>query len=271
LWDVFPDAERLGGAPFNFAVNAHRLGHEVRFVSAIGQDDRGRRAIERLRRLGLSVEFIQSTTNAPTGAVAIELNSGNEPIYTIHRPAAYDFVKLDDGDLERLSKFQADWIYFGTLYQMHSQSRAEVTAVLHAMPRAQRFYDVNLRLNSYTPELVSQLLSEADVVKLNAEEARILAPRISRPEAFCRTFARDYNLAAICVTLGKDGCAALIHDDYVESPGFPAIVADPVGAGDAFAAAFLHGIDAGWPAGEIASFANRRGADAVSFRGAIPD
>src|SRR5580692_1094193 len=60
LWDVFPDAERLGGAPFNFTVNAHRLGHEVRFISAVGQDDRGLRALNRVTRLGLSVAFVRA-------------------------------------------------------------------------------------------------------------------------------------------------------------------------------------------------------------------
>jgi fructokinase len=271
LWDVFPDAERLGGAPFNFAVNAHRLGHDVRFISAVGQDDRGFRALNRVTRLGLSVEFVEAVADAPTGTVTIELDSGGEPTYTIHRPAAYDFVKLDDSDLGRLTEFQADWIYYGTLYQMHAESRTTAATVVHAMPRAKRFYDVNLRSNSYTPELVSDLLREADVVKLNASEAKILAPRLSTFEEFCRTFARDYDLMAICVTLGKDGCAALTHGDYVESPGFSIAVADPVGAGDAFAAAFLHGIDAGWPASEIARFANRAGANAASFRGAISD
>ena len=42
LWDVFEDSEKLGGAPFNFAVNAMRLGHDVDFVSAVGDDARGR-------------------------------------------------------------------------------------------------------------------------------------------------------------------------------------------------------------------------------------
>ena len=51
LSDVFPHSERLGGAPFNFAVHAHRLVHEVLFVSAVGDDRRGRRALEQLEHL----------------------------------------------------------------------------------------------------------------------------------------------------------------------------------------------------------------------------
>jgi fructokinase len=48
-------------------------------------------------------------------------------------------------------------------------------------------------------------------------------------------------------------------------------VADPVGAGDAFAAGFLHGLDGGWPAAKIAQLANRLGALVASRPGAIPD
>ena len=52
LWDVFPDTVRLGGAPFNFAVHAHRLGHRVIFLSAVGDDERGRAALARAAALG---------------------------------------------------------------------------------------------------------------------------------------------------------------------------------------------------------------------------
>src|SRR5437773_8626179 len=49
-----------------------------------------------------------------------------------------------------------------------------------------------------------------------------------------------------------------LHDALPISPGYRIQVADTVGAGDAFAAAFLHGIGAGWPLKEIGDFANRR-------------
>jgi fructokinase len=58
---------------------------------------------------------------------------------------------------------------------------------------------------------------------------------------------------------------------YIEAPGYPVQVVDTVGAGDAFAAAFLHGLGSGWPTPEIADFANRVGALVASRRGAIPD
>jgi fructokinase len=58
---------------------------------------------------------------------------------------------------------------------------------------------------------------------------------------------------------------------YVEASGYPVQVVDTVGAGDAFAAAFLHGLGNRWPTQETADFANRVGALVASRRGAIPD
>ncbi len=63
----------------------------------------------------------------------------------------------------------------------------------------------------------------------------------------------------------------LCRGEYVEAVGHRVNVADPVGAGDAFAAAFLHGLVSLWPVGRIAEFANRVGALVASRHGAIPD
>ncbi|MCP5114514.1 MAG: carbohydrate kinase, partial [bacterium] len=81
---------------------------------------------------------------------------------------------------------------------------------------------------------------------------------------------RRFGWEAVCVTRGSAGCSILIGDEFAESPGRRVMVADTVGAGDAFAAAFLHGLGAGWPAAEIGEFANRVGALIASREGATP-
>jgi len=91
------------------------------------------------------------------------------------------------------------------------------------------------------------------------------------PEGFCREGSARYHWRAACVTLGARGCAMLARGDYVQAGGFPVDVADTVGAGDAFAAAFLHGLVANWPVAKIAEFSNRVGAFVASVHGAIPD
>jgi fructokinase len=142
---------------------------------------------------------------------------------------------------------------------------------MDALPRARRFYDVNLRPKSFTPELVLALLGRATVVKLNQDEVRSLDGMFQKStwtlEEFCRDYAVRFGWEAVCVTRGELGCALLVRDQYVEVPGYRVQVADTVGAGDAFAAAFLHGLNAGWPAAQIGDFANRLGAVVASRPG----
>ena len=293
LWDVFPDAEYLGGAPFNFAAHARRLGHDVFFVSAVGDDHRGQSALAKMEQLDLSTRFVQRLTSGATGIVSVSLDPAGQPTFTIHRPAAYDLVSLGPGELAELSSPEADWIYFGTLHQMSPGARDLLSALINANPRARRFYDINLRPDCYEPALVRDLMKRASVVKLNDAEVRAVedlfrpsdsstgsphSPRTARSpsslEEFCRTGAEAHGWEAVCVTRGAQGCALLIGEEYAEVGGYPVEVADTVGSGDAFAAAFVHGLSGRWTSGwtptEIGDFANRVGALVASRHGAIP-
>jgi fructokinase len=275
LWDVFRDGERLGGAVFNLAAHARRLGHEVYFVSAVGEDDRGRAALARMAELDLSARFLRRVPSPATGAVSVWLDEAGQPDFTIHRPAAYDFAALEERELAELAAWRPHWLCFGTLHQMHPQARALTRRLLEALPATRRFYDVNLRKENYTPELVEELLRAAEVVKLNDEEAAVMQRMLGRPcrepAEFAARFAGEFGWQALAITRGPRGCALWVAGEWVEDPGYPVRVVDAVGAGDAFAAAFLHGLGAGWPPGEIADFANRVGALIAGRAGAVPD
>ena len=274
LWDVLPSTEHLGGAPFNFAWHAHNLGHEVCFVSAVGNDLHGNQALEQMAEAGLSTRFIRRLPDHPTGTVTVAMDPLGLPHYTIHRPAAYDFPALNPDDFDALLNPAPDWIYFGTLQQMSAPAHDLTLRLLAAAPSAKRFYDINLRTNSFTPELVQRLARRIDVLKLNEQEVPVLREIAgiegASSERFCRDCLSAFQMEAICITLGPEGCALLINNEYVESPGFPVMVADTIGAGDAFSAALVHGINAGWAASQIAGFANRVGALVASHPGGTP-
>jgi fructokinase len=154
-------------------------------------------------------------------------------------------------------------------------ARRLLETVIQHFPQARRFYDINLRKDSYTPELVSALLELAHAVKLNDHEVGMVQQMFQTSEAtweaFCRTYAARFGWRAVCVTRGGEGCALLLGGQYIEAAGYPVAVADTVGAGDAFAAALLHGIHAGWPPHEVADFANRLGALVASRPGGVPE
>jgi fructokinase len=274
LWDVVGGTEHLGGAPFNFAAHLAALGHNVLFISAVGKDERGERVLERMSKMGLSTRYVRRLEQHPTGVVSVTLDTYGQPHFVIHRPAAYDFPELSESELRELVSRLPDWIYFGTLLQMSPAARRLTTRLLDSKLGARRFYDVNLRANSYDASLVRDLMAQATIVKLNEHEVSELGRLMGEPrnslEEFCRSCSRSFGWEAVCVTCGADGCALLMGDEYVMAKGYPVKVVDTVGAGDAFAAAFVHGLGEGWSAAEIADFANRVGAIVASRPGAIP-
>ncbi len=273
LWDVIDDTEHAGGAPFNFAVHARQLGHEVCFVSAVGKDQRGQRILDKMAEFGLSARYLHSSDYA-TGVVTVNVDSSGQPDFTIHRPAAYDFPQLDDAEKESLLAPPPDWIYFGTLLQTSKQAHELTQSLLNSYGSARRFYDVNLRRGCYTPELVRELMTQATMLKLNFQEAveiaRMFDDSFSTLESFCRIYMERFNFKAICVTRGDQGCAIYMNGHYAEFHGYPVDVTDTVGAGDAFSAAFVHGLSMNWEPAQIADFANRVGALVASLPGATP-
>jgi len=274
LWDILPEAEHLGGAPFNFALHAHHLGHEVCFVSAVGEDPRGDGVLDQMAQSGLSTRFIHRAPDHPTGTVTVATDSSGLPQYQIHRPAAYDFPALGQPAVDALLTPAPDWISFGTLQQMSAAAHELTMKLLANTPTARRFYDVNLRANSFTPDLVRTLALQAHILKLNEQEVPALQEiggiQGESREQFCRNCLQAFQLDAVCITLGPKGCALFLNDEYLEAPGFSIRVADTIGAGDAFSAALLHGLNAGRPLRQIADFANRVGALVASRPGGTP-
>jgi fructokinase len=273
LWDVIGENEFLGGAPFNLCAHLTRLGHDALFVSAVGGDDRGRGALARAASLGVDARFVRQTSEAPTGISRIVLDRQGRATHEIVRPAAYDFMSLSEQQLKELAANAPVWICYGTLTEMAAGPRALVNRLFQWNNDARRFYDINLRPKSWTVKLVSELLAQANAVKLNEEEAETLASVFSLPRElrqFCEAAARQFRLDIVCITRGPDGCVLFSDGAFVQAQGFPVAVADTVGSGDAFSAALLHGFHKGWNLSEIAEFANRVGALVTSRPGATP-
>jgi fructokinase len=274
LWDIFGETRRLGGAPLNFAAHVRRLGHSVSLVSGLGDDELGREAAKLVAALDLDTRLLQTTARFATGTAAVRLGPGGSPDFTIARPAAYDAIEFAAPEQQALAGSEAGWFYYGTLFAATSEGHQVLDRMLEALGGALKFYDLNLRPGAESPALVETLLAHADVVKLNeAELARVseFAGLPSSIEDFCHAASERFGLLAISVTTGERGCAMLVRGEFVEAGAFPVVVADTVGAGDSFAAAFLHGLSLRWPVSEIADFANRVASGVAGRHGSLPD
>lgn len=275
LWDQFADDRHLGGAAFNVAAHARRAEADAVFVSAVGDDEAGREALVRARCLGVDTRYVRTSQTAPTGTVDVQLKEG-QPDYVINRPAAYDYPALSERQLREIGHHPPQTIYFGTLAQTSEQVRATTRDLLDAFPEAARFYDVNLRKDCHSPELIEELLTDSTIVKLNHEEqttvGKLFDLRHEEFVSFAEDLAERFDLRTVCVTRGERGCALWRDGESAEVPGIDVQVADAVGAGDAFSAMLMTQLNR--PDGTLHQagvLANRLGTLVASRAGAIPD
>ena len=275
LWDVFPEGEYLGGAPLNVAVNLHRLGADVTLISGLGRDERGMRALAAIESMGLATVGI-SINDLPTGVAKVEwkVEKGDQQ-FVIPRPAAFDLLECGSTMAIEPAIKEADWIYVGSLAQTDPAAE-QFTAELVARATAARvFYDVNLRDGHWNVDLVKRLSSLASVVKMNEAEARQLSLLTSAVTPFSLVGFSEYwtekhRVDVLCITLGQHGAFLFSKGCALQVPGFAVEITDTVGAGDAFAAAFLFAYHLGWTLSEAACFGNALGAYVASHAGAVP-
>jgi fructokinase len=79
LWDFLPGGPQLGGAPANFACHARALGGNASVITRVGDDDLGRRILERFQKMCLPSEPVQIDALAPTGTASVTLNDLGVP------------------------------------------------------------------------------------------------------------------------------------------------------------------------------------------------
>lgn len=173
VWDLLPDGRQLGGAPVNFAYWCNRLGAEGYPVSAVGSDDLGREAFDRLAATGLDLGYVQRNA-LPTGRVNVTLSGNGIPEYDIVEGVAWDALEADAGTLELAAR--ADAVCWGSLAQRSETSRRAIAAILEATrPECLKVFDINIRQHWYSREIVTASLGQADVLKLNEDELPLVA------------------------------------------------------------------------------------------------
>jgi fructokinase len=279
LWDVLPGGKRLGGAPANFSVMAGRLGNHAVILSRIGRDDLGREAVHLLDPLPADTAYLQIDTAHDTGRVTVAFNDG-QPEYTIHKPAAWDSLELSDEWVQLAER--ADAICFGSLAQRSIESRHTIqTLAAQTLSRCIRVFDVNLRSPFYSSEVIQESLELATVAKMNDAEVPLVLALLGMPvedeglpgnlrSGAERLLAEFPTLQMIAITRGAHGSLLVNREEWHEHPGFPAKVADTIGAGDAFTAAMTHYLLRGTDLNVLNDAGNRWGSWVASQSGAMP-
>nr|WP_294942989.1 carbohydrate kinase [uncultured Mucilaginibacter sp.] len=271
LWDVLPTGRIPGGAPMNVAYHLHKLGVNSQVISSIGEDEAGTNLMAFLKAVGLPTDYIQVNQQYATSEVLASINDHNEVSYEIVYPVAWDKIAWHLQLAEMVSK--ADAFVFGSLSSRDNVSRETLLRLLDVANY--RVFDVNLRAPHYTVDLVTDLLNRADMVKLNTSELMQIAQWY---DANCQTEAaciellfRKFNVREILITKGGTGASYYTVDYRYDYPAYKISVADTVGSGDAFLAAFLAMKLNDEPVEVALDYAVAMGAFITSQSGACPE
>ena len=273
LWDVLPEGKKLGGAPANFAYHAGQfLGSDNTIaISALGEDKLADETIEALREHGLN--DLMPKVPYPTGTVQVQLDEQGIPTYDIKENVAWDNIPFDD-DIRQIAR-NCRAVCFGSLAQRNVVSRETIHKFLDETPAdCVKIFDINLRQQFYTQEVIRESLQRCNVLKINDEELVLIGRMFGYPgldiENKCWLILGKYNLDMLVLTCGTNG-------SYVFTPGqmsfqeTPKVeVADTVGAGDSFTGTFCAAILSGKPVAEAHRLAVQVSAYVCTQNGAMP-
>ncbi len=271
LWDLLPQGKRVGGAPANFAYNAQENGAESYVISAVGEDDLGNELINEVEKANIK-HIIQRNT-WPTSTVDVALRNGI-PEYTIVQNIAWDHIVYTDELADIVSK--ADAICFGTLSLRSKETHDTVLELLkHTKPGAMKFFDINIRSNYYSKDLIEALLKEATVFKLNDSELLLLRDmfdiRETSDDEACKWFQNHYDLDYVILTGGSTFSTIIAKDGESSTYTTPHVeVNDTVGAGDSFSGTFAARILEGYSLKDAHRYAVNTAAYVCTQAGAWP-
>ena len=273
LWDMLPEGKKIGGAPANFAYHVSQFGLDSRVVSAVGEDELGVEILKNFheKKLNCMIE----TVPYPTGTVQVELDRNGVPCYDIREGVAWDNIPFTPA-LEGLAR-QTRAVCFGSLAQRSVVSRETINRFLDVMPDGEgqyKIFDINLRQGFYTKEIICESMRKCNILKINDEELVTISRIFGYPgidlQDKCWILLAKYNLRMLILTCGVNGSYVFTPGEisFVETPKVE--VADTVGAGDSFTAAFIASILRGLPVNE----AHRRAVETSAFvctqNGAMP-
>ncbi len=270
LWDVFPSEKKIGGAPLNVALRLHSFGVETTVISAIGDDQDGKAAIEYLDRRQLDTIHIQINKTNKTGCVNVLLDSQGSATYEIERPVAWDFIELTEEAISNVKT--SDAFIFGSLVGRNETSKNTLLQLIeHAKLSV---FDVNLRPPYYSIDLLVELMNKSDVIKCNDDEiieiTSSLGFKNGALEERVHFLSEKTSTNTICVTKGGEGALLFHNNQFFRNTGYHVTVADTVGAGDSFLASLVFKLLFKDNIQEALDFATAVGSLVASKNGANP-
>lgn len=273
LWDMLPEGKKIGGAPANFAYHVSQFGLPSCVVSAVGEDALGKEILDNFTSKGLNCHI--ATVPYATGTVQVSIDQAGVPQYEIKENVAWDNIPYTPA-LEALAR-RTKAVCFGSLAQRSVVSRNTIGSFLDAMPENDEtlvVFDVNLRQGFYNKEILCNSMKRCNILKINDEELIQVSRMFGYPgidlQDKCWILLAKYNLKMLILTCGTNGSYVFTPGavSFQETPKVP--VADTVGAGDSFTAAFCSSVLKGKSIPEAHKLAVEVSAYVCTQSGAMP-
>ncbi|RHW39104.1 sugar kinase [Neobacillus notoginsengisoli] len=261
----------LAGAEVNVCTGLSRLGHNVSYVTKLGQDPMGHYIKNFLNREGIGTEFL---TFDPIYKTATQLKSKvseGDPDVAYYRKGSA-FSHMSAADIDQIKLAGVDLVHVTGIPPALSLSCREATFRL--IDRAKEHgvtitFDPNLRPSLWESEevmvkVINELAAKADLILPGVSEGLILTGT-DDPEKIA-DFYQNLGVKEVIVKLGSNGAYVRTESESFYQEGFKVEkVIDTVGAGDGFAVGVITGKLEGLPIQDTITRANAIGAIQVTF------
>ncbi|MEQ7800952.1 PfkB family carbohydrate kinase [Pedobacter sp. ASV1-7] len=240
LWDNLLEGRRIGGAPLNVCYHLSKYDIQSKIISQIGNDSNGKEITKELDRLGVDYQYCFKTDLYPTSTVEVHVLDKTKVEYEIVEEVAWDYIPYTYEMGEEI-KSSVVFVY-GSLAARNNASRESLLKCIENASWA--VFDVNLRTPFYSKELIADLISRCQTLKINDDELLLVTKWFdndSKDETknVEKLFNRFATLREVILTKGARGASYYSRKESIEVDAIKIEVNDTVGSGDSFLAAFI--------------------------------
>ena len=224
--NVFP-----GGAASNFAVSLARLGSEVAIFGHVGNDVEGREALRALNEEHVNTHRVVREKDLATGFVIILIGEEGQSMKLRFRGAN---TRLDPKDITVDLLEDIDIAYASSV----SCPIAEQLAATCLQVGTRAAIDVGEDLVNQSLDALRRVISKYSIVFMNG----LVFERIFNEKPSIDNVQKELSeqLEVLNVTLGREGAITATKEMVFATPAYQVEAVDTTGAGDAYAAGFIH-------------------------------